>query len=122
MTWVILSSTFFDNWSFRNLTGLRFFNLSPVNTDGTLGKRCCAWGLVVKVRRGSLRKQKDRFTDRIINQVSERLPKTFGAAKIAGFDFALPALRVTESGGLAVAAYDDAPEADNMNTCCWRRQ
>lgn len=61
-------------------------------------------------------KQKNRLTDHIINQVSERLPKTLGAAKPVGFDLALPALMATGLGGLVVATYDDAPDADTEET------
>ena len=61
-------------------------------------------------------KQKNRLTEHIINQVSERLPKTLGAAKPVGFDLALPALMATGLGGLVVATYDDAPDADTEET------
>lgn len=57
-------------------------------------------------------KQKNRLTEHIINQVSERLPKTLGAAKPVGFDLALPALMATGLGSLAVATDDDASDSE----------
>lgn len=59
-------------------------------------------------------KHKNRFTDRIVNQVSERLPKALGAAKPVGFDIVLPALMATGLRGLVVATYDGGPEAENL--------